>query len=286
VRVLVTGAKGQLGRELLRRVSGDTVVIGLAREEGDITNPDALASAFESFSPDVVINAAAYTAVDKAETEKDRARAVNATGAGNVGRAAKKAGARVVHVSTDYVFDGRGSIPYPTTAPTNPLNVYGETKRDGEKEILSVDSSALIVRTGWLYSSLEQSLVGKIVAGLRRGDQLRFVNDRVGGPTSAGDLAEALWECVARPSITGIQHWVNSGTATWYEFASRIRSRSLELGAVSECPPIDAIPGSQYRADAARPNYSVLDATGLWSALGRPARHWHLALDDVIRELA
>jgi dTDP-4-dehydrorhamnose reductase len=285
VKVLITGADGQLGQHLLRCAPNSLSVVGMSRAECDITRVEALRNAFRDFEPNVVINAAAYTSVDKAETNQKQAIAVNVRGAANVGAVSSEFSTRTIHLSTDYVFDGNASTPYPPGARTCPLNVYGRTKLEGEGALSAANANSLIVRTGWLYSTRQETFVGKIISRLKSGREVRVVEDQVGVPTSAADLATAIWSCVRTPSLRGIQHWVNSGTASWYEFAVRIRERAGKIGLLRAAPLIVAIPSSAFISAAARPRYSVLDASAAWAALGHPARDWREALEEVLREL-
>lgn len=285
MRVLVTGAGGQLASELIRTAPRDLEIVGLSRLECDISEANAVSAAVEELKPDVVINAAAYTAVDKAEHDRERAFAVNAAGAGNLARAAAQRGGRFIHVSTDYVFDGEARLPYSPEAHARPLNVYGATKLAGEIMALDAAPDALIVRSGWLYSSVGNNFFRTILAALRAGKPLRVVNDQVGVPTSARDLAKALWSCVARPQIKGRHHWVNAGSASWYEFAESIRDLALHKQLARNPSELTSIPTSEYPALAARPRYSVLDASDLWAALGEEPEHWRNALAATMDEL-
>lgn len=286
MRALITGSTGQLGYHLLKSVPHSISVIGMSRAECDITRIESLQNVFRAFKPDVVINAAAYTAVDRAEADQQQALEINVTGAANVGAVSSEFSARAIHISTDYVFDGHASIPYPPGATTRPLNVYGRTKLEGERALSEVNANSIIIRTGWLYSTGQDSFVGKILRALKEGHEVPVVADQVGVPTSATDLAMAVWQCVRIPSLRGVHHWVNSGTATWYDFAVRIRERAMDIGLLREVPPIVPILSPEYKSAAARPRYSVLDASATWAALGKAPRAWRDALDDVLRELA
>lgn len=284
MRVLITGAEGQFGQHLLRRAPDSISVIGMSRVECDVTDLKSVSSAFQAFQPDLVINAAAYTAVDQAEADQQRAIDVNITGASNVGRASSALAARTIHLSTDYVFDGNSSVPYRPGSPTNPINVYGRTKLAGEAALSAVNADSLIVRTGWLYSAEPKRFVTKVLTELRLGRQVSVVQDQFGVPTGAADLATAIWRCAQNTSLQGLRHWVNSGTGTWYDFAVRIRERALDLGLMPNAPPVTPITSYQWKARASRPKYSVLDGSQLCTELGYPARHWHDALDEVLLE--
>src|SRR6266576_2732395 len=215
VRAVVTGAAGQLGVELLKTAPPHIEVVGLSHAQCDITDPSAIDAAIRIHRPDVVINAAAYTAVDDAESHPERAHAVNASGAGNVARAAESAGARIIHISTDYVFDGESREPYSPESPTNPINVYGASKLAGEKEVEGASSNFLIIRSGWLYASHGRNFLLKILSGLRRSRALRVVDDQIGVPTSAHGFAVTVWACAQQAELTRTLHWVDGGTASW-----------------------------------------------------------------------
>jgi dTDP-4-dehydrorhamnose reductase len=240
----------------------------------------------ETHRPDVVINAAAFTKVDAAEHEPELAHAINAAGARNVATAAERIGAQVIHISTDYVFDGTRSAPYSTDSPPNPVSVYGSSKLAGERAVLETSARSLIVRTGWLYAAHGKNFLRTILAALESERPLTVVNDQTGVPTSARELAETIWLCAGERRITGVQHWVNDGRTTWHGFAVRIQELAAVLGLVRGDAEIAAIPTSGYPTAARRPSFSVLDASGLWRALGKQANPWELALSGVLKEIA
>jgi dTDP-4-dehydrorhamnose reductase len=283
-RILITGSGGQVGRALVASAPQAALILALTREECDISDPVAVGDVFQSFEPTAVINAAAYTAVDRAETDKDRAFAVNAVGPANLASAAESHGARLVHISTDYVFDGARSQPYPTDAPPCPINVYGSTKAAGEISVTESGADALIVRTAWLYSSTGKNFLTTILRRLQSGGILRIVGDQVGTPTSVTQLAKVLWWCASNADINGIRHWTNAGTASWYDFAVSIHDVALANGLLRQPIPIVPIPAYEYPTPARRPAYSVLDSTSLWSEHG-VADHWRNALSETMEEL-
>jgi dTDP-4-dehydrorhamnose reductase len=286
VRVLVTGAAGQLGVELLRTAPAGIEAVGVSHGVCDISDSNAVATTLEIHCPEVVINAAAYTKVDAAEDQRELAYAVNETGARNVAVAAEAVGARLIHISTDYVFDGNRKSPYPPDSSPNPLSVYGASKLAGEKAALGANSRALVLRSGWLYASHGTNFLRTILVALQSSRPLRVVDDQTGVPTSARELAEAIWDCVGRPEIAGVHHWVNAGMATWYEFAARIQELALLRGLIRERAHIAAIPTSGYPTRARRPAFSVLDASDLWRDLGKKANSWDVALAGVLTEIA
>ncbi len=255
MKILITGANGQLGWELQRTGPDGWEILALNRAELDITDSAAVASAFQKHQPDLVINTAAYTAVDKAESEKDKAYNVNATGAANIARAAEDFQARLIHISTDFVFDGTKSRPYLPGDKPNPINVYGSSKLQGEQAVLNeTKDKALILRTGWVYSSHGSNFVKTMLKLLAERDEIRVVADQVGTPTWAGDLAKAIYQFATIPDAHGIYHWTDAGDASWYDFAVAIQEEAHELGLLHHLIPIIPIRTEDYPTAAKRPS--------------------------------
>ena len=277
MRVLVTGAGGQLARELVSVAPSRVQLRTVTRAECDITDFASVEHAFDSFQPDIVINTAAYTSVDAAEENQELAFSVNARGAENVARATKALGARLTHISTDYVFDGHRSTPYPPDAATNPASVYGASKAEGEKLVLRAAPSSVIIRTGWLYSTVGANFLVSIMKALRASRPLSVVSDRTGCPTSTHDFAIALWQ-TSDIDLRGIYHWANAGSASWYDFAREIAQIAQRLGLLQEAPEICAVTSREYPQRASRPPYSVLDTTALITALKVTPSSWQQAL--------
>jgi dTDP-4-dehydrorhamnose reductase len=259
-------------------------ILAVTREDCDVSNASIVDDVFESFKPTAIINAAAYTAVDQAEADRDRAFAVNAEGPKNLARATAKHGARLVHVSTDYVFDGTRPEPYPTDALRSPINVYGSSKAAGEIAVAQSGADTLIVRTAWLYSAIGKNFLTTMLRRMREGGTLRVVADQFGTPTSVSQLATVLWWCALVSRINGIAHWTNAGKASWYEFAVAIHEIALAKGLISHPISLVPIPTQEYPTPARRPAYSVLDSTSLWEAHGVP-NDWRSALSQTIQEL-
>ncbi len=285
MRALVTGAAGQLGVELLRTAPSHFEVVGVARGECDITNAVQLEETIEHHRPDVVINTAAYTGVDQAESNSDVANAVNATGAGNVARAAQRLGARIIHISSDYVFDGTSREPYRPQSEPNPINVYGASKLAGEREVKRAASAPLILRSSWLYAPHGKNFLMTILSALRASRPLQVVNDQIGVPTSARSLALTIWKCAERPELRGIHHWVDGGTASWYDFAVVIQDIALEKRLVGKPTPITAVTSEEYKLPARRPAYSVLDTQSLSGMIEAKPRPWRDWVAEMINEL-
>jgi dTDP-4-dehydrorhamnose reductase len=285
VKVLLTGGGGQLGRALAATVPSEVQLRSVSRTECDITELSIVEQVIGNFRPNVVINCAAYTAVDAAEENEELAFRVNGIGAGNVAKGADRVGARVIHISTDYVFDGRRSTPYPPDAPTNPLNVYGASKLKGEELVSAATPRATIVRAGWLYSHSGKNFLVSILAALRGTRPLLVVSDEHGCPTSAHEFAVAIWK-TARLDLRGIFHWANLGSATRYEFAQEIKQIAQQLGLLREDPELRQVTAAEYARLAKRPTYSVLDSTELAQALDLSPSPWRQGLRTEMMRIA
>jgi len=277
-KILVTGAQGMLGSELVLALRGTAEVVGVDVGDFDITDADETRSAISGISPDVVVNCAAYTDVDRAETERDLAFAVNAAGAGNVARGAAAAGARVLHISTDYVFDGTKREPYLEGDEPAPINVYGESKLAGEREVTKEAATHLIVRTSWLYGHAGGNFVETILSLAEREDTLRVVVDQVGAPTYARDLAVVLKELVSS-GITGVVNATNSESCSWFGFARAILEAAGKSGVI-----VLPVGTATFPRPARRPTNSLLDLRRLASTLGWEPRPWREALNEYIAE--
>ena len=287
LRVLVTGANGQVGTALLATAPVAWIVRGAGHAELDITRADVVDRCVADFRPDVVINAAAYTAVDRAETEREIAARINVDGAANLARAAAAANAKVIHVSTDFVFDGQRSSPYRPDDEPAPLCVYGATKLAGERAVLAIlPDRATIVRTAWVYAATGQNFVRTMLRLMRERGQVRVVADQVGTPTSAGSLAEVLWQFAARRDLSGTFHWTDAGVASWYDLAVAVAEEGTAAGVIAARPVVEPITTQDYPTAARRPAYSVLDKRSTLAALGVRGVHWRERLRTVIQELS
>lgn len=291
MRVLLIGGAGQLGEALqtaLQTVPALTLTV-LTRQELNLTQLEQLRSAIERTKPAVIINAAAYTAVDRAEAERDLAMLVNGKAPGVMAAAALDCDARLIHISTDYVFAGDKGSPYQETDPTNPLNAYGESKLAGEQAILDADADAVIVRTAWVYGAGGKGNFVKTM--LRLGaerSEVRVVADQIGTPTWTGDLAKAITTIAGAtetPIPAGIYHYTNSGVASWYDFAIAIFEEAAALGLPLSLNRVVPITTSEYPTPARRPAYSVLACGKINSYLGGPAPHWRQGLRTMLSEL-
>jgi dTDP-4-dehydrorhamnose reductase len=286
MKALITGANGQLGWELQRTRPDNWQLIALSRAELDITDRAAVKAVFKQYRPDLVINGAAYTAVDKAEREKDKAFAVNADGAANIARAAAEFQARLIHISTDFVFEGSKSKPYLPGDTPNPLSIYGISKLKGEQAIsAATKDAALILRTGWLYSMHGSNFVKTMLKLMAEREEISVVADQAGTPTWTRNLAKAIYDFAAMTEVQGIYHWTDAGIAGWYDFAVAIQEEAFRLGLLKNCIPVKPIRTEDYPTPAKRPPYSVLDKTSTWKTLGYTASHWRLSLKNMITEL-
>lgn len=282
--VLITGARGQLGLELQAGAPSHASLTAVDVQELDITDAAATDALVASLRPRWIINCAAYTAVDKAESDAATARRVNVDGARHLAEAAQRHGARLIHISTDFVFDGLKSSPYLPDDTPNPLGVYGQTKLDGELAVAAATGDdALIVRTAWLYSPHGANFAKTMLRLLDERPEVRVVADQIGTPTSATTLAHTLWKLVAADAPGGRYHCTDAGAASWYDFAVAIRAGAVRrLG--RELPPMHPIRTQDYPTPARRPAYSVLDKTRTTGIVGE-LPHWQAALDPVLDRL-
>jgi dTDP-4-dehydrorhamnose reductase len=288
-KIVVTGANGQLGMEL-RELSVSYPqynFIFLSRNELAIENTNEVKLFFEKNRPQVCINCAAYTTVDKAETEKELAFQVNGKAVGAMATVCKEYDCRLIHISTDYVFDGIASVPYKEEAPTNPQSVYGASKLEGEKLAFQYNPETMIIRTSWVYSSYGKNFVKTMLRLMKEKEEINVVNDQRGSPTYAADLAETILQIInqlvthnSQPvTEAGIYHYSNDGIITWYDFAMAIREIA---GASCKINPIAA---NQYPTPAKRPLYSVLDKTKIQQIFGIALKDWKQSLDECIQKI-
>jgi dTDP-4-dehydrorhamnose reductase len=281
MKALIVGARGQLGRALAECVPAGAEIIAHDHGTLDITDRATVHKVVNDVVPDLLLNAAGYTAVDKAEAEEDAAYAVNATAVGLLADAARAAGAQFVHVSTDFVFDGAASTPYATDATPNPLSAYGRTKRAGE---IAAGPDALVVRTAWVYGPTSGNFVRTMLRLMAERAEVRVVADQIGSPTYAPGLAAALWTLADR-GARGLHHYTDAGVASWYDFAVAIQEEALAARLLSEAKPIIPIATSDYPTPAKRPFYSVLDKRETFAVLGGPSPHWRVNLRQMIAEI-
>jgi dTDP-4-dehydrorhamnose reductase len=286
MKVLITGKGGQLADELVRLAPNNYEVVSVSKVELDITNESLVNDFITSMKPDVVINAAAYTSVDQAESNGDLAYAINELGVKNLANACKKIGARILHVSTDFVFDGESTCPYQTNAQPNPLSVYGASKLAGETALNEIlPKASVIVRTAGVYSANGINFVKTMLKLMQEKPQLGVIYDQVGTPTWAKGLAQWLWIIAGKPEVTGAYNWTDAGIASWYDFAVAIQELGIEKGLLSKMVPVLPIPAISYPLPAKRPLFSVLDKISAEEVSGLKTIHWRKQLSAMMDEL-
>lgn len=283
MNILITGCNGQLGNEMRNVLSGhdEYNVIYTDVAELDLTDAQALEAFFASHPIDVVVNCAAYTAVDAAEDNEPVCRLVNVEAVRLLATAAHSHGAKVVHVSTDYVFDGKGHRPYREDDPVCPQSVYGFTKLDGEKALFAAAPDSVVLRTAWLYSPYGKNFVKTMLTLGKTKDNLNVVVDQVGTPTYALDLAKAIKAVIDAPNwVAGVYHFSDEGAVSWYDFTKSIH----RLAGITTCNVLPCM-SDQFPAKAARPNYSVLDKSKIKATYGITIPYWEDSLQDCLKRL-
>ncbi len=287
MNIVIIGKSGQLAFELSRELENSQhQVTFLGRDDIDITNSSNIEETLSHLSADVLINASAYTAVDKAEEDTEACNAINTLAVENLAKYCKVNGAFMVHVSTDYVFNGHKGSPYLTDDPIEPQGAYGKSKAEGEKALLEIlpDASCLI-RTAWVYSSHGNNFVKTMLRLMSDKPQLAVIDDQIGTPTWAKGLAEACVSAAVN-NTRGVYHWTDEGVASWYDFALAIQELGIDKGLLDKAIPVLPIPSSQYPTPAKRPHYSVLDKQTAREAFAscKPI-HWRKQLASMLDEL-
>ena len=282
MKVLITGAGGQLGGALQRLAPAWAETNAIDADDCDFTEPTMLTARLVVESPDVILNAAAYTAVDKAESDEETARAINAEAVEAMVEAMADSGGKLVHVSTDFVFDGTASRPYRPDDARNPLSVYGRTKAEGEDHLRPDD---LLVRTAWVYEAGGANFVRTMIRLMKEREELGVVADQTGAPTWATGLARTIWALVEK-GATGTFHHCDDGVASWHEFALAIAEEAHALGLIPRIPVIRPIATAEYPTPARRPAYSLLDCSATRAFLGDAPVHWRDNLRRMLEEEA
>ena len=286
MKVLVTGAGGQVATALAKLKPAGAELVLLSQAELDITDRDTVRRRMAVLDPDVIINAAAYTAVDKAESEAMVAEQVNGDAPGYLAEAARANGARLLHISTDFVFDGKAGSPYKPDAAAAPLGVYGLSKLHGEQRALEASQGeALVLRTAWVYAAGGHNFVRTMLRLMGERGMVKVVSDQQGSPTWADSVARALWAAVEKPQFRGIHHWTDAGVASWYDFAMAIAADGRELGLLKTPVEVFPIATAEYPTPAKRPTYSVLDRGSTEAGLGITAEPWRDNLKKMLLEL-
>jgi len=279
-KIVVTGGNGQLGKEL-QEISSSYLQFQfyfLSREDMPIDQFELVRNYFDILKPAYCINCAAYTAVDKAESEKELAFQVNGEAVGVLAAVCKEHGTKIIHISTDYVFNGQGTYPYTENFPTDPINVYGASKLEGEKQAIQLNPDCVIIRTSWVYSSFGKNFVKTMMRLMNEKDEVKVINDQVGSPTYAADLAKVILKII-HDWKPGIYNFSNEGIITWYEFAVAIKE-------MINCPcDVKPITTSEYPTPAKRPAYSVLDKTRIQETFGIQLKDWKNSLAICIEKI-
>jgi dTDP-4-dehydrorhamnose reductase len=286
VKALVVGRTGQLAHELLNCVPPDIEATSLDRGALDLMNPASVELVVTQYSPNVVINAAAYTAVDFAESESNVAYAVNESAVAEMARVCASVGCRFVHLSTDFVFDGRSNRPYRADDPPNPISVYGASKLAGEQRISTTPQlDWRVIRTAWVYSARGKNFLLTMLRLFAERAEVRVVADQVGTPTSAASLAACVWKAAIDDGPSALMHYTDAGIASWYDFAVAIYEEGIALGLLNKSVSIVPIKTAEYPTPARRPHYSVLDKSETLKRLSIAPVHWRIKLREVMKGL-
>ena len=285
MKALIIGANGQLGWELTRTCPDNITFFGVDYPKIDLCDSSTINQWINTVSPDCIINAAAYTDVDKAETEKSKAYQTNHKGVENLAIEAKQANIHLIHISTDFVFSGEHWQPYSPDDEPNPESVYGKSKLEGELAVKKVlGNTALIIRTAWLYSSHGNNFVKTMLNLMKGHNNIKVIDEQIGTPTWGYGLANAIW-IAAEKKLTGTLHYTDAGVASWYDFAVAIEEEGLAAGLLTSVNPIHPVPTSEFPTPAKRPMYSVLDKQSMWQATGITPEHWRVQLRSMLKEL-
>ena len=294
MKVLMTGCNGQLGQSVIKEMNHkDFQLFSFSKENLDITNINDLTATIEKLKPHFLLNTAAYTSVDGAEKNKEIALRINKHGSKNLGIVSKKYNLPIIHFSTDFVFDGKSKVPYAPTSNTNPINVYGQSKLLGEKEIFAHSDNFIIIRTSWVFSEFGNNFLKSIAKNILAGKKLHVISDQYGRPTYAGDIAKLVMQIISATQDcqlpNSILHYAGNSTVSWYEFAKEIHNQSLEIETFKSTAlnnKIRAISTSEYsNALALRPSFSALDSKKIMSLYAMPPSNWKERIKQCLEQL-
>ena len=285
MKVLLLGANGQLGWELQRTCPDKISITTCDYPKVNFCRSSSIKKCIDSSKPDCIINAAAYTEVDKAEEEKDLAHRINHDAVLEIATLCNINNISLIHISTDFIFNGQNFKPYMPDDTPDPQSVYGQSKLKGEEAVLKIlGNKALIIRTAWLYSSHGNNFVKTMLKLMKEKQSLNIIDEQIGTPTWAHGLALVIWISL-RKNITGIFHWTDAGVASWYDFAMAIQEEGLKAGLLDKSIPVLPVPSHQFPTVAQRPMYSVLDKTSFWQATDIKPVHWRVQLRSMLKEL-
>jgi len=285
MKVLLLGSNGQLGWELTRTCPKNITLTTRDYPEVDFGSTRSISQCITAARPDCIINAAAYTPVDKAEQEKELAYRINHQAVLEIAELCRQNKIFLAHISTDFIFNGQNFKPYQPDDTPDPKSVYGKSKLKGEQAVRKIlDDQALIIRTAWLYSSHGNNFVKTMLTLMKEKPGLNVIDEQIGTPTWANGLALAIWTALEK-NLTGTFHWTDAGVASWYDFAMAIQEEGIKAGLLDKSIPILPVPTLQYPTPAKRPMYSVLDKTSFWQATNINPVHWRVQLRSMLREL-
>ena len=285
MKVLLLGSNGQLGWELVRKLPDNVTLATCDYPEVDFGSTDSIRQCINATQPDCIINVAAYTAVDRAEQEKELAYRINHLAVLEIAELCRKNKISMVHISTDFIFNGKNFKPYQPDDIPDPESVYGKSKLKGEQAACEIlGDKALIIRTAWLYSAHGNNFVKTMLRLMKEKASLNVIDEQIGTPTWAHGLAQAIWTALEK-NLTGTFHWTDAGVASWYDFAVAIQEEGFKAGLLNKSIPILPVPTLQYPTPAKRPMYSVLDKTSFWQALSLNPVHWRVQLRSMLKEM-
>jgi dTDP-4-dehydrorhamnose reductase len=285
MRVLVLGGGGQIARAVAATAPARHEVVLKTRAQLDIGDAAGVARALAESRADWIVNGAAYTAVDLAEDQPEQAIAANNTAVGILAAAAGQTGCRLLHLSTDFVFDGKSNSAYQPNDRTNPLSVYGMSKLGGERQVLNADAGGIVLRTAWVYAAAGRNFVLTMLRLMAEKPEVRVVSDQIGAPTWAGSVAAAVWGLIETDAPGGIYHWTDLGVASWYDFAVAVQEEAQLNGLLDRAVPVVPIRSAEYPTVAQRPAFSLLDARSTRAMLKLPEHHWRHNLRIMLEEL-